>query len=108
LVNYVCGKKSRLQLLSFLKPTKVHLASEWQASGYERQILLYIHGYNVNHKDAIKRAAQLKHNSSFPGLVMVYSWPSKGTLWGYAHDEKMIEESADLLHGFIKTILTEV
>lgn len=71
-------------------------------------MLLYIHGYNVNHKDAIKRTAQLKHNTSFPGLALVYSWPSKGTLWDYAHDEKMIEESADLLQGFIKTILTEV
>ncbi|KAH9556396.1 hypothetical protein CY35_07G024600 [Sphagnum magellanicum] len=79
-----------------------------QLAKKERQMLLYIHGYNVNHKDAIMCAAQLKHNTSFPGLVMVYSWPSEGTLWHYDHDEEMIEKSADLLHGFIKTILTEV
>ncbi|KAH9556398.1 hypothetical protein CY35_07G024800 [Sphagnum magellanicum] len=73
-----------------------------------REVLLYIHGYNVNHKDAIKQAAQLKHSLKFKGLVIVYSWPSNGTLWGYKHDEKLIEKSAPWLHQFIMTLLTEV
>ncbi|CAM6010959.1 unnamed protein product [Sphagnum balticum] len=72
------------------------------------EVLLYIHGYNVNHKDAIKQAAQLKHSLKFKGLVIVYSWTSNGTLWGYKHDEKVIEESAPWLHQFITTLLTEV
>jgi hypothetical protein len=29
-------------------------------------------------------------------------------LWGYKHDEKVIEESAPWLHQFITTLLTEV
>jgi esterase/lipase superfamily enzyme len=73
-----------------------------------REVLLYIHGYNVNHEDAIKQAAQLKHSLKFKGLVIVYSWPSNGTLWGYKQDEKVIEESAPWLHQFITTLLTEV
>jgi esterase/lipase superfamily enzyme len=73
-----------------------------------REVLLYIHGYNVNHKDAIKQAAQLKHDLKFKGLVIVYSWPSNGTLWGYKHDEKLIEKSAPWLRQFITTLLTEV
>ncbi|CAM6059725.1 unnamed protein product [Sphagnum tenellum] len=72
------------------------------------EVLLYIHGYNVNHRDAIKQAAQLKHYLKFKGLVIVYSWPSNGTLWGYKHDEKVIEESAPWVHQFITTLLTEV
>jgi len=79
-----------------------------ESEEFKREVLLYIHGYNVNHEDAIKRAAQLKYDLDFKGLVMVYSWPSKGTLWDYGHDEKMIEKSAEYLPGFIKTILTEV
>ncbi|CAK9275704.1 unnamed protein product [Sphagnum jensenii] len=72
------------------------------------EVLLYSHGYNVNHRDAIKQAAQLKHYLKFKGLVIVYSWPSNGTLWGYEHDENVIEQSAPRLREFITTLLTEV
>jgi esterase/lipase superfamily enzyme len=62
----------------------------------------------VHHKDAIKRAAQLKYDLQLEGVVIVYSWPSKGTLWGYRHDEEVVEHTASCLRSFIQTILSEV
>ncbi len=80
----------------------------WMQEASAREVLLYIHGYNLNRKDAIKQAAQLKHYLKFKGLVIVYSWLSNGMLWGYKHDEKLIEKSAPWLCQFITTLLTKV
>ncbi len=79
-----------------------------EGSRFKNNILLYIHGYNVRHKDAIKRAAQLKYDLQLEGVVIVYSWPSKGTRWGYRHDEEVVEHTASCLQSFIQTILSEV
>ncbi|CAM6052289.1 unnamed protein product, partial [Sphagnum compactum] len=79
-----------------------------EGSSFKHNIFLYIHGYNVHHKDAIKRAAQLKYDLQLEGVVIVYSWPSKGTLWGYQHDEKVVDHTASYLESFIQTILSEV
>ncbi|CAK9232086.1 unnamed protein product, partial [Sphagnum troendelagicum] len=89
----------------FVKKINDELVAQEASAG---EVLLYIHGYHVNHKDAIKQAAQLKHYLKFKGLVIVYSWPSNGTLWGYKHDEKVIQQSAPWLREFITTLLTEV
>ncbi len=62
----------------------------------------------MHHKDAIKRAAQLKYDLQLEGVVIVYSWPSKGTLWDYRHDEEMVQRTARCLQSFIQTILSEV
>ncbi|CAK9879324.1 unnamed protein product [Sphagnum jensenii] len=89
-------------------PLQLSVSLMEESDEFKQEVLLYIHGYNVTHEDAIMRAAQLKYDLDFKGLVMVYSWPSKGTLWDYRHDEEMIEKSAEYLPGFIETILTEV
>lgn len=71
-------------------------------------VLLFIHGYNVRHKDAIKSAAQLQHDLEFKGRAIAYSWSSRGNLQGYRHDEQEIGKTVDCLEGFIKTIVNEV
>src|SRR5262249_54080645 len=44
----------------------------------EQEILLFIHGYNVDFKNAVLRCAQLGFDLQVPGLAAVFSWPSKG------------------------------
>jgi len=87
---------------------KINEELDQKGSGFKHNIFLYIHGYNVHHKDAIKRAAQLKYDLQLEGVVIVYSWPSKGTLWGYQHDGEVIKLTASYLESFIQTILSEV
>ena len=40
--------------------------------------LVFVHGYNVSFKDAMRRAGQLAYDLQFDGVVIVFSWPSKG------------------------------
>ncbi len=49
---------------------------------------------NVSFDDAVYRAAQLQYDLDFPGISMLYSWPSKGSEAGYAADGDSIERVA--------------
>jgi esterase/lipase superfamily enzyme len=52
-----------------------------------KQALIFVHGYNVGFDAAVLRTAQIAHDLRFDGASILYSWPSDGTVLGYAHDE---------------------
>ncbi|CAK9232068.1 unnamed protein product [Sphagnum troendelagicum] len=72
-----------------------------------REVLLYIHGFNVTFERALKTAAQLKHDLEFRGLVILYSWPTRERMFAYHRDRKVILGSAGRLRELIETILME-
>ena len=51
-----------------------------------RQILLYIHGFNTRFDDAVSRAAQLSYEVKLPNVPVVFSWASRGNVFDYAYD----------------------
>lgn len=69
-----------------------------------KQLLVFIHGYNVTFDDAARRSAQLAHDLKFPGAPVFYSWPSRGNWYKYRLDRKNIELS--VVH--IKRFLTDL
>nr|WP_108929837.1 alpha/beta hydrolase [Leptospira johnsonii] len=42
------------------------------------EVIVFVHGFNVNFEEAILRAAQLKYDLKFPGKVALYTWPAGG------------------------------
>ena len=46
----------------------------------DKDILVYVHGFNNSFEDALVRAAQLQHDLRFPGNMMAFSWPSEARL----------------------------
>ena len=58
-----------------------------------RQLLVFVHGFNVTFEDAARRTAQLAYDLQFDGAAAFYSWPSRGaaTPLGYTHDETSVE-----------------
>lgn len=67
-------------------------------------VLVYVHGYLNDFNAALFRAAQLKHDLEFPGLVVAYSWPSQGTAAGYTLDEANVEWSAHNFRKFLDSL----
>jgi esterase/lipase superfamily enzyme len=51
------------------------------------EILVFLHGFNVTFEEAALRAAQFAEDSSFEGVVVLYSWPSRGFVRDYFADE---------------------
>ena len=54
--------------------------------GGEDDVTIFVHGYNSTQTETLFRAAQLSHDIGIPGSILVYSWPSRATGYGYAYD----------------------
>lgn len=67
----------------------------------DRQVLVYIHGFNTSFDDATRRAAQLGHDLRVPGITALYSWPSRGRVGAYLSDVAAIEASEEHLAAFL-------
>ena len=65
--------------------------SETVSSSAERDLLVFIHGYNVDFESAVQRTAQIAVDLPFEGVPVCYSWPSQGSLLGYSIDETNAE-----------------
>lgn len=72
----------------------------------EQQALVFIHGYNTSFEGAAIRAAQISADLQHPMLTAFFSWPSRGSLFGYLSDEAAIQYSekyiAEFLVDFVK------
>lgn len=67
----------------------------------DRNVLVYIHGFNTGFDDAARRAAQLGFDLKVPGITVLYSWPSRGSVSGYLADLSAIEASEAQIADFL-------
>ncbi|WP_315853721.1 alpha/beta hydrolase [Candidatus Laterigemmans baculatus] len=67
----------------------------------ERDLLVFIHGYNVDFESAVQRTAQIAVDLPFHGVPICYSWPSQGTLLGYPVDENNVAWTTSHLRSFL-------
>lgn len=68
---------------TFRSSVNKHLA---QLPAGSREIMLFVHGFNTDIASAVLRAAQIKHDSGFTGLAVVFSWASRGKALSYVYD----------------------
>ena len=73
-----------------------------------RDVLLFLHGYNVSFELAARRAAQFAHDIEFQGIVVFYSWPSEGKTVRYTVDEENAIWTVDDFEIVLHTLLTEI
>ncbi len=77
-----------------------HLSASVAASPAQ-DLLVFIHGYNVDFQSAVRRTAQISVDLPFEGVPVCYSWPSRGTLLGYSVDETNAEWTTTHLKQFL-------
>lgn len=85
----------------FLQKVRRELAKRKPA---ERDILVFIHGYNTRFDEAVFRFAQIVNDSGFKGVPVLFTWPSRGELLAYPYDR----ESAIYSRDDLETILIEL
>ena len=71
----------------------------------EKDILIFIHGFNVTFASAIRRTAQLSYDLKFKGVPMTYSWPSAGETSEYMKDESSVQYTTPHLVAFLKEVI---
>jgi esterase/lipase superfamily enzyme len=63
-----------------------------------RDILVFVHGFNVTFEDAVLRAAQIAADIGFDGVVVLYDWPSAGSVSQYVRDLQEARNAGFFLH----------
>ena len=55
------------------------------------KVMVFVHGYNEPFPETSKRVAQFSDDLKFTGPVILFTWPSQGSLTGYVTDETNAE-----------------
>ena len=61
--------------------------------GDNRDLLIYVHGANTDFDRAAAQAAQFQHFLGRDAVVMLFSWPSAGTMLRYGRDVRTARRS---------------
>ena len=83
-----------------------HQAS--RAIRFPNQVLIAIHGYNNSFASALRRVAMIVFDLDFDGAVLLFSWPSQATLFGYNIDRKFARTASPFLAQLISSICKEL
>ena len=67
----------------------------------EKNVFVFVHGYNVTFEDAARRTAQLAYDLPFRSAPILYSWPSRGKIMSYYRDEQEVEWTVPHLKQFL-------
>ena len=70
----------------------------------EREVILYVHGFNNTLAEGVLRVAQLGHDLNLPGIGVHYSWPSAANPLGYAYDQDSALFARDGLERLIANV----
>ena len=81
--------------------------SDAVAAAPARDLLVFIHGYNVSFESALLRTAQLAVDLPFEGVPICYSWPSQATLTGYPIDANNADWTVPHLKDFLLDLATQ-
>ncbi|MCR8825457.1 alpha/beta hydrolase [Pseudosulfitobacter koreensis] len=57
-----------------------------QIDAQDREVTVFVHGFNNSFADSVFRTAQMAHDLRLPGSFVTYAWPSRGNPLGYQYD----------------------
>lgn len=69
-----------------------------------REVMIFVHGYNMTFADGLYRTAQIQHDLDLQGVAVHYAWPSAAHVLGYAHDR----DSAQFARDGLESLIAEV
>ena len=72
--------------------------------GVNRDVLVFVHGFNTSFEEARDRAAQITADSRFGGVAVLFTWPTKHELFGYVSDKDSAMASRDALQTLLQDI----
>lgn len=90
-------KTARLQHDAFYEQLRAQVSNS-----PDREVLVFVHGFNVSFEDAARRTAQMANDLKLQGAPVFYSWPAdKYFLLTYGKDEASVGWAAPHLKEFL-------
>lgn len=65
--------------------TKLNKSLSAKAPG-DREVLVFVHGYNTNFSSAVLRVSQFVKDTGFKGVPLLFTWASRGRALDYVYD----------------------
>lgn len=75
-------------------------------SGGTRDVLVYVHGFNESFETAALDAARLSDALKFRGDTVLFSWPSRDSVFNYLADRESAVWSRDALEATLANLIT--
>lgn len=70
----------------------------------QKDVLVFVHGFNVSFHEAVAGTAQLALNMPFNGAIVSYCWPSQGGVLNYSVDEPINQASVAPFTEFLMAL----
>ena len=83
-----------IKVLNVLTLTREEFAQRLSSAVEESpdaKVMVFVHGYNEEFPEVSRTVAQFAHDLKFEGPVVMFSWPSQGSMTGYTVDETNAE-----------------
>lgn len=69
-----------------------------------RRVLVFVHGFNNRYEDAVYRFAQIVHDSRADVAPVLFTWPSRGSIFAYNYDRESTNYSRDALEDMLRRL----
>lgn len=69
-----------------------------------KRVMVFVHGFNNRYEDAIYRYVQIVHDSGADVAPILFTWPSRGSIFAYNYDKESTNYSRDALEDMLRTI----
>ncbi len=66
-----------------------------------REITVFVHGFNTTFGEGLYRHAQMRHDFQVPGLSVHFSWPSAANISAYGTDREAVLVARDQLEDLL-------
>jgi esterase/lipase superfamily enzyme len=69
-----------------------------------RRVLVFVHGFNNRFEDAVYGIAQIAHDSGADAAPVLFTWPSRGSIFQYVYDRESTIASRDALEETLRRV----
>ncbi len=69
-----------------------------------RRVLVFVHGFNTRFEDAVYHFAQIVHDSGADAAPVLFTWPSRGSIFNYNYDRESTNFSRDALEELLQRL----
>lgn len=99
--HFVVISRRVLDETSFAMELAAHISGR---VGSNRDVLLYVHGFNTPYDEARFRLAQIADDGRFGGVPVLFTWPSAGSLLDYGAAKESATIARDPLGRLVRKL----
>ncbi len=70
----------------------------------KRRVMVFVHGFNNRFEDAVYRFAQIVHDSRADVVPVLFTWPSRGSIFAYGYDRESNNYSRTALENLFQAL----